>query len=213
MANLLIIGASRGIGRQAVEMGLASGHSVRAFARSADSIAFDDPALEKRQGDALSPDDLEPALDGVDAVIQTLGLSLRPSLITGPVRLFSHATHCLVAAMNKAKVSRLIAVTGFGAGSSRDSMGCVARIPFRLLLGRAYDDKSTQESLIEESELRWTIVRPAILTNGPLTGRYRVLEDPKSWRNGVISRADVADFLVRQVDDTSLIGKGPVLTY
>ena len=213
MANLLIIGASRGIGRQAVEQALASGHSVRAFARSANAIALDDPRLEKRQGDALELDDLEPALEGVDAVIQTLGLTLRPSLITGPVRLFSQATHCLVAAMKKAKVARLIAVTGFGAGSSSDSVGCISRIPFRLLLGRAYDDKSIQECLIEESKLRWTIVRPVILTNGPHTGRYRVLEDPKSWRNGVISRADVADFLVRQVDDTSHIEKAPVLTY
>ena len=213
MANLLIIGASRGIGRQAVEQALASGHIVRAFARSADSIDLDDPGLEKRKGDALEPNDLVQALDGIDAVIQCLGVTLRPSLIIGPVRLFSQATHSLVAAMKKEKVSRLIAVTGFGAGSSRDRMDCLSRVPFRLLLGRAYDDKSIQEGLIEESQLRWTIVRPVILTNGSRTGRYRVLEDPKSWRNGVISRADVADFLVRQIDDPSYVEKAPVLTY
>ena len=56
------------------------------------------------------------------------------------------------------------------------------------------------------SGLDWTIVQPGLLTNGHATGRYRVLRTSKDWRFSVISRADVADFLVRQIDDRALIG-------
>ena len=56
-----------------------------------------------------------------------------------------------------------------------------------------------------------TIVRPGLLTNSPATGRYRVLTASKDWRFGAVSRADVADFLVRQVDDRALIGATPLL--
>jgi uncharacterized protein YbjT (DUF2867 family) len=73
-----------------------------------------------------------------------------------------------------------------------------------LFLGRVYADKDVQERIIRKSRLDWTIVRPTILTNGPHTGAYRVLVDPNDWTSGFISRADVADFLVKQIDDNSL---------
>ena len=108
-------------------------------------------------------------------------------------------------------VKRLICVTGFGAGDSRASIGCLQRLPFQIVFGRAYEDKSLQERLIKESGLDWTIVRPGILTGGPRTGRYKVLAEPSQWRNGIISRSDVADFLVRQIEDGSYVHKAPVL--
>ena len=74
-----------------------------------------------------------------------------------------------------------------------------------------YDDKDVQEWIIKSSGLDWTIVRPGLLTNSDATGIYRVLTAPKDWRFGMISRADVADFLVRQVDDHALIGTTPLL--
>jgi putative NADH-flavin reductase len=66
--------------------------------------------------------------------------------------------------------------------------------------------------MVRKSGLDWIIVRPVILTNGPKTGRYKVLNNPKDWRSGTISRADVADFLVKQVQDPAYLGKTPVLT-
>ena len=85
------------------------------------------------------------------------------------------------------------------------------RLPFQIVFGRAYDDKSLQEQLIKESELDWTIGRPGVLTSGPRTGRYRILSEASQWRNGIISRADVAEFLVRQIVDQTYILKAPVL--
>ena len=212
MATVLIIGASRGIGLAAVKRALKAGHSVRAMSRSATAIRLRDPKLEKLDGDARDRDTIERALVGVDAVIQTLGISSDPELILTGTRLFSAATRILVRAMEASTVRRLICVTGFGAGNSRGRGGILYNLASALLLGRIYADKDVQERIIRRSQLDWTIVRPTILTNGPRTKAYRVLTDPRDWAPGFISRADVADFLVKQIDDTNLLRKTPALT-
>jgi len=207
--RVLIIGASKGIGLETTRQALDAGHDVRALARSASAIAVSNPSLEKMPGDALKTEDVEAALVGVDVVIQTLGVGLGD--LFRPVHLFSDTTRVLIAAMGSQVVKRLICVTGFGAGDSRASISCLQRLPFQIVFGRAYDDKSLQEQLIKESELDWTIARPGVLTNGPRTGRYRILSEATQWRNGIISRADVAEFLVRQIGDQTYIRKTLVL--
>ena len=212
MSTVLIVGASRGIGFETVKLALKAGHSVRAMARSATSIRLHDPKFEKLDGDALDQHTIERALEGVDAVIQTLGVSPTPEQIFGGTRLFSAATRILVDAMEASPVKRLICVTGFGAGDSRDRGGLLYNTVLFLLLGRIYADKDAQEWVIRRSRLDWTIVRPTVLTTGPRTGAYRILVDARDWGSGFIARADVADFLVKQVNDTGLVHKTPVLT-
>ena len=68
-----------------------------------------------------------------------------------------------------------------------------------------------KERLIKESALDWTIARPRVLTGGPRTGRYQVLRVPSQWRNGTISRSDVAEFLVRQIEDPTYVHESHVL--
>jgi putative NADH-flavin reductase len=212
MAKLLIIGASRGTGLETVKAALRDGHKVRALARSAASIPIEKPDLEKLSGDALESDTIRNALEGVDVVIQTLGVDISLRAIFEPTTLFSRSTRILVDAMKAAGVNRLIAVTGVGAGDSRGHGGILYdAVVFPLLLKRVYDDKDVQEWIIRSSGLVWTIVRPGLLTSGPATGRYRVLSMPQEWRFGAISRADVADFLVRQIDDRTFIGATPLL--
>lgn len=212
MAAVLIIGASRGIGLATVSAALKAGYSVRALSRSASAIRLDDPRLEKLNGDAVDRDTIERALVGIDTVIQTLGVKPAPELILRGTRLFSDATRVLVRAMETSGVRRLICVTGLGAGESRGRGGILYNTALCLFLGRIYADKDVQERIIRKSRLDWTIVRPTILTNGPRTGAYRVLVDPNDWTSGFISRADVADFLIRQVDDNSLFHRTPALT-
>ena len=211
MAIVLIIGASRGIGLETLKRALKAGYKVRALARSAGNIPVSHPDLEKVTGDALDRGAVKQALAGVDAVIQTLGVAAGPEMIFKPVRLFSAATRVLVTAMEETGVKRLICVTGFGAGDSRNKGGFLYNTAFHLFFGRTYDDKDVQEQIIRKSTLEWSIVRPVILTNGPTTDSYRVLVDPNDWRCGFISRADVADFLVKQIDDNTFFGKTPVL--
>jgi putative NADH-flavin reductase len=207
--RVLIIGASKGIGLETTRQALDACHNVRALARSATAIAISNPSLEKMRGDALKTEDVETALVGVDVVIQTLGIGLGD--LFRPVHLFSDATRVLIQAMKIQGVKRLICVTGFGAGDSRASISCLQRLPFQIVFARAYDDKTLQEQLIKESELDWTIARPGVLTSGPRTGHYQILSEASQWRNGIISRADVAEFLVRQIGDQTYIRKAPVL--
>jgi putative NADH-flavin reductase len=182
------------------------------LARSASRIAIDHPDLEKVAGDALDSSIVKRALDGADAVIQTIGVAPGPQAILKPVRLFSSATRVLVDLMVEGEIKRLICVTGIGAGDSRDKGGFLySAVLLPLLLKRVYDDKDVQEQIISNSTLDWVIVRPGLLTRGPRTRSYRVLTNPDEWRMGKISRADVADFLVKQIDDDTYVGKTPLL--
>lgn len=210
-ADVLVIGASSGIGSLVVRQALAAGYRVRGMARSGSKRRVRNDRYEYVRGDARNDSDLARALEDVTVVVQTLGVPSSIKMLTEPVTLFSQSTRALLRQMKRAEVPRLISVTGFGAGTSRANISCWQRIPFEIVLGNAYADKSVQERLIQDSGLDWLIVRPGILTWGERTGRYRVLIEPQKWRNGVISRADVADFIVSQISVGSYSRIAPVL--
>ena len=212
MALVLVIGASRGIGLETVKRALAEGHRVRAFARSAAAIALADPGLEKIAADALNRSEVSAALQGADAVIETLGAPTDLGAVLHGTRLFSAATRVLIDAMHAQGVKRLVAVTGLGAGDSRGRAGFLYdALVFPIVLKRIYDDKDVQEQMIRASGLDWTIVRPGLLTSGPATGRARALTDPKDWTIGSVTRADVAAFLVRETFQRRYLGQTPLL--
>lgn len=211
VSKVLVIGASRGIGKAVSEAVAASGRDVRAMSRSGQISHQHRERIESFAGDALKSQDVEAALDGVETVVQALGVAASPQMVLGPVTLFSDATCVLLPAMEKVGVKRLIAVTGFGAGDSAGAVNLLQKIPFCAILGRAYDDKSKQEDLIQASALDWLIVRPGILTDGSATGRYSILEASDTWRNGIISRADVADYIASECSSPELGCKKPVL--
>jgi uncharacterized protein YbjT (DUF2867 family) len=212
MALFLVVGASRGIGHATVVRALAQGHRVRALARSAATIGVDHPNLEKIPGDARDAAAVVRALGGAEVVVEALGESIGPQALISGTRLFSQATRILIDAMQANNVARLLAVTGLGAGDSRGRAGFLYdAIVFPLLLKRIYDDKDVQEQMIKASGLDWTILRPGLLTSGPATGKARALTEPRDWRAGSISRADVADFLVREALERHFVGKTPLL--
>lgn len=206
--KLAIIGASRGIGRKAVDEALERGHHVRALSRSGLDLEVD--GFTSLEGDATNEVDVFNAIDGVDAVILTLGVP-RDARVLKKTTLFSDATQVLIAQMEKAGVRRLLTVTGFGAGDSADKLSTPERLTQKAFLGRAYADKDLQEQLIRESGLDWTIARPGILSDNRKSGAYKVLTEKAEWRNGLISRADVADFLVTAAEGPEMIGKTPAL--
>jgi len=211
MALILVIGASRGIGLETVKAALATGHKVRAFARSAPSIDISDPNLTKITGDARARDEVTAAVQGVDAVIHTVGIAGASEALFGTT-LFSETTRTLVDAMQTAGIRRLLMVTGAGAGNSRGRINFLYdNVMFPLVLQRLYNDKDIAEDIVMQSGLDWTIARPGILTSREAAGRYKILNDAKDWRGGFISRADVADFLVKHLDDAALFRKTPLL--
>ncbi len=208
MAKILIIGASRGVGLETVKRGLDAGHHVRALARSAREIAITHQNLEKIPASSLDQEAVEKAVEGVDAVITAIGLP--PTLKY--VYLFSGTARTVTRAMKATGVKKLIAVTGIGAGDSRGTGGLLYAHFFQpLFLGQIYADKDLEEKIIRESGLDWVIVRPGFLTRLPKTGRYRVLVERKDWQGGFITRADVADFLVSQIESDEFVHKTPLL--
>ena len=209
--HILVIGGSRGIGLECVRYALERGHAVRAFARSAQSIPLEHDTLDKRTGDAMRADDVSAALDGMDAVILALGVPKSAAALLRPIHLFSDATAVLVPAKEEKGVRRLLAVTGFGTGDSYARVSSAERIAFQAIMGRAYADKNRQERLITETDLDWTIARPGFLTSNRRTGRYQILTEPSTWRNGMIARADVAHFLIHAAEDGTFIREAPVL--
>lgn len=208
----LVIGASQGIGLETVKALLADGHRVRAFARSASKIALEHPQLEKVDGDALDRASVSKALEGIDVVVQTLGVAMSFAALTRGTELFSRATRILVDLMREQGPKRLVCITGIGAGDSRGHFGILYDgLMFPLMLKRIYDDKDVQERMIKDSGLDWTIARPGILVSGPVTGHYRALTDPRQWQFKTVARADVARFIADEVRDGAFRCKTPLI--
>lgn len=211
MSEILVLGGSRGIGLETVKALLREGHKVTSFSRKPSS--FEQTNLNFRHviGDATNQDDVNAVIGSNEAVVQALGIPLNLRLITGPINLFSESTKILIKSMESAKIRRLISVTGFGAGSSYQSINCFQKIPFQIVFGTAYRDKTIQETIIKNSKLDWTIVRPGVLTNQQLRKPYKVRLQPAEWRNGIISRAAVADFIASIINDKNMFGADPVI--
>ena len=148
------------------------------------------------------------AVRGQDAVISTLGVgnSLKSS------NLISRSTRTIVNAMESQGVRRLIFVSAFGVGDTRHDAPLLPRIMSRLLLADIFADKKAGEDYLRRSALDWTLVYPVLLTNGPRTAKYRVGERLDLHGLPKISRADVAEFVLRQLEDTTYLGKVAVIS-
>lgn len=159
-------------------------------------------------GDVLNPIDVERAVAGQDAVLSALGRGTS----SGPVTY--RGIKNIVDAMKKLEVQKLIVESAFGAGESAREMSFLDRVFVRgLVLRSAFRDKDFMESYVESSGLKWTIVRPPRLTDGAHRGTYRAGERiPLNIASG-ISRADVAEFMLKQVEGTEFVGRKPSIGY
>ena len=208
--NILIIGASRGVGAELLKQALDEAHTVTVLARHPDKVQITAPNLTVIQGDILKAHTVNSAVQGKDAVCVTIGVPITFS----PVTVFSQGILNVIAAMEEHQVRRLICVTGIGAGDSKGHGGFLYDRIFKpLFLKTIYTDKDLQEKYIEESGLDWVIARPAGLTNGPRTGNYRVITDMTGITSARISRADVADFIMTELREMKYTGTAPLLTY
>jgi putative NADH-flavin reductase len=206
--KILLLGATGSIGKHLLEQALEAGYEVRALVRDA-ARAPAAKGLEVVTGDALRGADVEAALAGCEAVIYSLGAP--PGKAT---TLFSETTRVLIAAMRKAGVQRLIAITGIGAGDSKGHGGWFYEwFIFPLFTSKLYADKDVQEKLIRESGLDWTIVRPAPFTDGPRGGALRATDVLEGVTISKISRADVAAFVLEELRTGRWRGRTPLVGY
>lgn len=207
--NILIVGATRGIGRQLLEQALTAGHTVTALVRNPQKLSVHHERLRVIKGDILDSESVGLAMAGQEAVCCTIGVKVPWFRVT----VFSEGTKNVLEAMKNSGVKRLICVTGIGAGDSKGHGGFLYDsifLPF--LLRTIYADKDRQESLIKANDVDWTIVRPGFLTNGPLTEHYRALTDMTGVTAGKISRADVAHFMLKELKVNQYLRQTPLLT-
>lgn len=207
--KITIIGASAGIGLQCTRLAFEKGHEVTTLSRRVVPLP-DHAKLKRVQGSATSPNDVRAVVDGADAILVTLGVK-SPFATT----LFSDSARLLLQVLQETGSSAtLLVLTGFGTGDSWNYNALPMKILFTLLLKKVYADKSEQERLVTAGYPRWEIVRPGRLTNGAMTGRYRVLDElVNGMRVGAISRADVAHFMLAQAERPTYLNKYVALTY
>jgi putative NADH-flavin reductase len=127
----------------------------------------------------------------------------------------SEATKCILAAMEREGTKLFVCESSLGVGDSKGQLGPFYNfVMIPLLLHSVFADKEVQEKIIQCSKVDWVIVRPGALTNGPKTGDYRAgFPVTDTTIQGRISRADVADFMLRQLTDPTYLGKTPGLSY
>jgi putative NADH-flavin reductase len=208
--KIAVIGASAGIGLEVVRHALRRGHEVTSLSRSVGSLP-DDPRLRVVQGSSTSPDDVKRTIDGAEVILVTLGTGKS----TKDTTLFTDSARVLLQVLKDTGATPpLIVLTGFGAGDSWNYNSPIMKVLFRLFLTPIYSNKSGMERMIATGYPRWEMVRPGRLTNGRMTGRYRVLTTlEKGMCVGAISRADVAHFMVAEAESPAHLGQYPALTY
>jgi putative NADH-flavin reductase len=198
--NIMVIGANGGIGKQAVDIALQAGHSVTALLRNPAKLAITHTNLRLVKADVMNPETFESYLEGKDAIISALGTNT----INKPTILYSEGNKNLLKAMKKKGVRRVFFI-------SASAIEISPVLPFyarfaekyivQKILRHMYDDLRLMERLIKQTDTDWTIVRPPRLTNKPVTGEYRFAINSFLKNCLSISRADVAHFMINNLDN------------
>jgi putative NADH-flavin reductase len=208
--KLVVLGASRGVGLKVVEQALGAGHVVTAFARSPEKFGMKQANLTVFKGDSIDAAAVEKAIEGQEAVISTLGPS-RPPV---PHMMETSAKN-IVAAMQKHGVRRLVSTTGAGVRQPEDEPKFSDRFIGFLLNLLAKDvvlDSAENVNIIQASDLEWTIVRFPRLIDGEHTRKYRVGFVSKD-SGTQLSRADGADFVMKELIEKKWVRKLPFVSY
>jgi len=208
--KLLIFGSTGGTGRKLVQQALDQGHSVTAFARDPAKIEdLQHQSLKVVRGDVLDSVAVENAVKEHEAIFSTIGAAANRTTLR------EVGTQNIVEAMQTTGVKRLICLSSLGVGDSRTNLPFFTRyIIVAIFLRHAFKDHERQETVVRQSSLNWTIVRPPHLKDGPRTGVYRHGFSTTDRRiKGWISRTDVADFMLKQLVDNTYLHKTPGVSY
>lgn len=193
-----------------MKQALAQGHQVTAFVRTPSKLGITNENLKVTQGDATHYPLVESAMNGHDAVLSTLGAASPFNYDQSVV----DAVQNIVKAMESTGIGRFVYMSAINVKDSRKYAGLLIRILGPTLLRTETAGHEAREKIIKQSGLDWTLVRSAKLSDGKHTGNYRYGEDVRAKGLAAgISRADVADFLLRQVTDVSFVRKTPMVMY
>jgi putative NADH-flavin reductase len=209
--RILVLGATGGVGKEVVQQALDQGHELTVLVRTPEKLRVSHPKLRCVQGDVLDPEAVDDAIQGTDAVISTLGVPPgQPS--NG---LIKRSIPIIVEAMERYRVQRLIFTSGIVVKTSRLSflLRIIMRLMIRIQLFDQVIDKKSGEEYLHKSNVNWTLLYPSILTDGPLTRRYRFGESIKLSGVPKVSRADVADLILKLIPDKQSIHRELFVSY
>ncbi len=207
--RIAIFGATGGTGRQLVQQALAAGHEVTAFVRDPAKLDVQHERLNIVQGDVTDPEAVERAVIGVQAVLSAL--NTRRDAKGSPI---TQGTQNILAAMKKYGVRRLV----FSAAPSARDPQDTPDLRFKLMIGlvrllarAGYEDMVGSAEVVRSSDVDWTIVRLPLPTGDPGTGQVKVgyLNNESGSR---ISRADAAEFMLKEMQEARYLRKAPVIS-
>lgn len=207
LMNIALFGATGPTGQQVVQQALEQGHSISALARNPAKLSIQNARLKVVQGNILEPAAVEEVIDGSNAVLSCLGR--RPFRDKGVV---VQGTHNIIVVMKKLGVRRLIIESAYSSGNSYALASSGMKFVVGTVLRWAYKEKEMMEPEVAASGLEWTIARPPALRDGARTGKYRAGEDLRLSVVNWINRADVADFMLKQIDSDEWLRKTPAIS-
>ena len=202
--NVVVFGASGGVGLEAVRRLLDSGHAVRAFVRDPARLQLEHERLDVVVGDVLDRQSVEAAVAGQDATLVVIGARRK----TDKESIVSEGVANIVPALERAGARRLVFLSIMGVGDSRPNLGLMRHVLPRMLK-EAYAHRELAEETIRRSGLDWVTVRAVRLVDSSATGRYRAGEDVRVGTFAKVSRADVAEFMVSQLADDIHLNQAP----
>lgn len=201
--KLLVLGATGGIGLELVKQAIEKRHEVTAFVRNPQALAAFGNKITVVKGDLLSSWDLGNVIQGHDAILS--GFGPRVPVVKAEHDLLTRFASALTEAVKHTTLRRVLVVSV--AFLFKDALLPPAYLLGKLFFPNVVRDAAAMERRIAESELAWTLIRPPQLTDKPLTGKYRVREGHLPSLGLKISRADIADYMFKALDDNSTIGK------
>ncbi len=205
--RIALFGGTRGTGRQVLLQALQNDWGVKLLARNPQAVP-PEAGLEVIGGDALDPGKVIMTITGCDAVVSCIGPAGRSRYDRAVCSSF---TEILIPAMNKFSITRVVAVSSMGVGSSAAQIPLLLRPLFATLFKGALLDKEKQELLLQQSPLEWTIIRPGGLTDKP-TGVQPTIGTDLQTRAGRIERKDVAAFVIRELESAQYLRQTPYIT-
>ncbi len=206
--KLTIFGASGKTGQQVVQQALEGGYQVVALARTPSKLAYQHANLQIIQGDNLDPVSVANAVQGSDAVISVLGPGSNKPEFT-----ISRGMENILSAMEQYRVPRIIIVTGAGVRVPADSPRLVDHLLgllLHLFSRNVLADMEQVARKVRASDLAWTIVRVPMLTDEPASGHVKI--GYVGDINPRIARADLATFLLKQVEDQRYLRQSPAIS-
>jgi len=205
--HILVLGGNGRLGVEVIRQALKDYCHVTALVRREPPLTRQEranPNLAIVIGSVLNSKDVSRALEGKDAVINCIGARV----VNGEMDIGSRAQWLLQENMRRHGVRRLIMVSAMAvAGWSGGSAGSALRHAMeRVFAGGILKDKKVQEKMVTGSDgyLDWTVVRPARLWSGQATGKYHASTERLS---GFITRADLAEFIMKEVKNNAWVGK------